>query len=165
MRIASAARAMAALALACLAAVIGVGERASRSPSMLMQDEALWTPRGYGAVRPQGYGEPYPQWTPGMYPIPPTQEAAALAYAPEFEPYLRYKEYLENVLESKMDAKRAERDEVSSYFCAQCVLCPVRMAMPQVPNDWHLRLRHVHIHHVIYSTCDMMTLTRNASHN
>jgi len=78
------------------------------------RDEALWTPRGYGAGRPQGYGEPYPAWYPGMYPIPPTQEAAALAYAPEFVPYLQYKEYLERVLDAKMYAKRAERDNLAS---------------------------------------------------
>ena len=102
------------LALACVAAIVGVSERSARSPRALMQDEALWTPRGYGPGMPQGLGEPYPAWYPGMYPIPPTQEAAALAYAPEFVPYLRYKDYLQNVLHAKMDAKRAERDELAS---------------------------------------------------
>ena len=74
-----------AFALALVASVgvvmIAVSERASRSPSALVQDDALWTPRGYG-YRSQGYGEPYPAWAPGAYPILPTQEAAALAYAP-----------------------------------------------------------------------------------
>jgi hypothetical protein len=106
-----------AVALAIVASVgvamIAVSERASRSPSALVQDDALWTPRGYG-YRAQGYGEPYPAWAPGAYPIPPTQEAAALAYAPEFVPYLRYKEYLENVLDAKLDAKRSERDALAS---------------------------------------------------
>jgi len=103
-----------ALALACVAAFFGVAERAARSPRALLQDEALWTPRGYGPSEPQGYGQPYPAWSPGMYPIPPTQEAAAKAHAPEFVPYLRYKEYLENVLDAKMASKRAERDELAS---------------------------------------------------
>jgi len=49
-----------------------------------------------------------------MYPIAPTQEAAAEAYAPEFVPYLRYKEYLQNVLDAKMAAKRSERDVLAS---------------------------------------------------
>ena len=106
-----------AFALALVASVgvvmIAVSERASRSPSALVQDDALWTPRGYG-YRSQGYGEPYPAWAPGAYPILPTQEAAALAYAPEFVPYLRYKEYLENVLDAKLEAKRSERDALAS---------------------------------------------------
>lgn len=106
--------AAAGLALACVATIVGVSERSAHSPRVLMQDEALWTPRGYGPGRPQGFGEPYPSWYPGMYPIPPTQEDAALAYAPEFVPYLRYKDYLQNVLDAKMDAKRAERDELAS---------------------------------------------------
>ena len=41
-----------AVALAIVASVgvamIAVSERASRSPSALVQDDALWTPRGYG---------------------------------------------------------------------------------------------------------------------
>jgi len=49
-----------------------------------------------------------------MYPIAPTQEAAVEAYAPEFVPYLRYKEYLQNVLDAKMAAKRSERDVLAS---------------------------------------------------
>ena len=101
------------MAIACVVVCVGLSERASRSPSVLLQDEALWTPRGYG-YRPQGYGEEYPAWYPGMFPIPPTQEAAALAYAPEFVPYLRYKDYLQNVLDAKLDAKRAERDRLAS---------------------------------------------------
>jgi hypothetical protein len=105
-----------ALAVAIALALVAVRERTARSPAALLQggEESLWTPRGYGAGRPQGFGEPYPAWYPGMYPIPPTQEAAALAYAPEFVPYLRYKDYLQHVLDAKLDAKRAERDKLAS---------------------------------------------------
>ena len=86
-----------ALVLAGLAlCVVMSGRSALRSVALL--NDAVWGAAAAGRA----------------VPIEPTQEAAAEAFAPEFLPYLRYKNYLERVLAAKQAALRSERDGLAS---------------------------------------------------
>ena len=82
-----------ALGLAGLALCVVVSWRSALRPVALLND-AVWGAAAAGRA----------------VPIEPTQEA----FAPEFLPYLRYKNYLERVLAAKQAALRSERDGLAS---------------------------------------------------